>query len=104
TLYLVRGARSQSKDVLGWMKKKDVSKHTHQGVTKRPGAMKIKGTGKATSKAGGGHKDTVHKPMKKHQGKTLHVNLTEKVGKNTWYRGKIDVKGSNIWIHESSRE
>src|SRR5699024_3180969 len=70
TFYLLSRSPSPSKDVLRWMKKKDVSKHTHQGVTKRPGAIKIK----------------------------------EKVGKNTWYRGKIDRKGSNIWLHKSKLE
>src|SRR5699024_11291570 len=37
--------------------------------------------------------------MSKYKGEILHVNLTEKVGNNTWYRGKINDEGKNIWLH-----
>src|SRR5699024_9130089 len=43
----------------------------------------------------------VHKSLKNFEDTTLHVNLTEKVGKNTWYRGKINNQGENVWVHSS---
>src|SRR5699024_11230099 len=29
------------------------------------------------------------------------LNLTEKVGNNTWYRGKINGEGQNVWLHSN---
>src|SRR5699024_12523785 len=52
-------------------------------------------------KAWGGDKDAVHKSLKNFEDTILHVNLTEKVGKNTWYRGKINNQGENVWVHSS---
>src|SRR5699024_4878665 len=35
------------------------------------------------------------------KGTDFHVNLTETVGDNIWYRGKCNGSGSNFWIHEN---
>src|SRR5690625_288196 len=101
TYYLLSDQPSATKGVVGWMKASDVSTHSHTGVTKKSNELLLNGKGKATSKAWGGDKDAVHKSLKNFEDTTLHVNLTEKVGKNTWYRGKINNQGENVWVHSS---
>src|SRR5690625_3999424 len=34
-------------------------------------------------------------------GYIFNINLKEKVGKNTWYREKINSIGQNVWLHSS---
>src|SRR5699024_2977163 len=101
TYYLLSRSPSASKNVVGWMNAKDLETHKHQGVSRESHQMIIKGTGRATSKAWGGSKDVVHQSLSKYKNKKLHVNLTEKVGNNTWYRGKINGSGQNVWLHEN---
>src|SRR5699024_6389691 len=104
TLYLLSTSPSATKDTLGWMNAKDVDSRTHKTVTKTAKQLTIKGTGKATSKAWGGSKDAVHTSMKSFKGNSFNVNLTEKVGNNTWYRGKVNGKGKNVWLHSSQTQ
>src|SRR5699024_11119241 len=101
TYYLLSTNPSATTGVVGWAKSTDLSTHDHKGVDKIAKVFTIKGTGKATSKAWGGKQDEVHSTLTSHKGSLFQVNLTEKVGKNTWYRGKINGKGSNVWIHSS---
>src|SRR5690625_4718244 len=101
TYYLLSRSPSASKNVVGWMNAKDLETHKHQGVSRESHQMIIKGTGRATSKAWGGSKDVVHQSLSKYKNKKLHVTLTEKVGNNTWYRGKINGSGQNVWLHEN---
>src|SRR5699024_782675 len=58
--YLLSTSPSATNKDLVCMKAKDISTHSHKGHSKTPRALKIKGTDKATSKAWGGGKDTVH--------------------------------------------
>src|SRR5699024_3960454 len=37
--------------------------------------------------------------LSKYAGETFKVHLTEKVGNNTWYRGKLD--GKTVWLHSN---
>src|SRR5699024_11017347 len=37
--------------------------------------------------------------LSKYKGETFKVHLTEKVGNNTWYRGKLD--GKTVWLHSN---
>src|SRR5699024_3572652 len=101
TYYLLSKNPSATTGVVGWAKSTDLSTHDHKGVDKIAKVFTIKGTGKATSKAWGGKQDEVHSTLTSHKGSLFQVNLTEKVGENTWYRGKINGKGSNVWIHSS---
>ncbi|WP_368653167.1 GW dipeptide domain-containing protein [Ornithinibacillus sp. 4-3] len=97
TFYLMSTEPSATKGVVGWVNAKDVSTHTHTGVDKHQKVLTIKGNGKATTKAWGGSKDTVYGNMNKYKGQSFRVNLTEKVGNNTWYRGDLD--GKRVWLH-----
>src|SRR5699024_3394876 len=99
--YLLSTNPSATTGVVGWVKAKDLSTHDHKGVDKKSKTFYLNGNGKATSKAWGGKKDQIHSDLTKQKHKRFVVNLTEKVGQNTWYRGKIDGKGNNVWVHSS---
>ena len=101
TYYLISTNPSATKGVIGWVKSADLTTHTHVGVDKKAKTFYIKGNGKTTTKAWGGSKDTVHANLSGYKNKAFQVNLTEKVGSNIWYRGKIDGKGNNVWVHSS---
>src|SRR5699024_1642905 len=58
----------------------------------------ITGEGNAYAKAWGGSKDLVY-DLSEHRNETFKVHLTEKVGNNIWYRGKLD--GKTVWVHNS---
>src|SRR5690625_3943596 len=97
--YLISIQPSSSKGVVGWVKASDLSSHRHVGVDKTAKTLYFKGTGSAYSKAWGGAKDLVHSNMSQYAGQEFKVNLTEKVGNNTWYRGMFN--GKRIWLHSS---
>src|SRR5699024_11488261 len=59
----------------------------------------VKGNGNARSKAWGAKKDHVYSDLSKYAGEIFEVHLTEKVGNNTWYRGKLD--GKTVWLHSN---
>src|SRR5699024_8684686 len=99
TYYLISLEPSSTKGVIGWVKAEDMSTHKHVTVDKDDKTLYFTGEGKAYSKAWGGSKDLVYEDMTDFAGAKFHVNLTEKVGNNTWYRGTLD--GKTIWLHES---
>src|SRR5690625_2928651 len=96
--YLISTQPSSTKGTVGWVKSSDLSTHPHTRVDKDSKVFYVKGTGKAYSKAWGGSKDLVYN-LSKLKGEVFQVHMTEKVGKNTWYRGKL--KGKTVWVHES---
>src|SRR5690625_3009471 len=94
--YLISTSPSSVNGVVGWVKVEDLSYHDHVGVDKKAKTFYIKGNGKAYTKAWGGSKNLVY-DLSNYKGELFNVHLTEKVGKNTWYRGKIN--GKTVWIH-----
>lgn len=96
--YLISKRASSTKGTVGWVKSQDLLTHTHVGVDKKKKTFKIKGAGKAYDTAWGGNKNLVYN-LSNYKGQTFNVHLTEKVGKNTWYRGKLD--GKTVWMHSS---
>ncbi|ASK62143.1 mannosyl-glycoprotein endo-beta-N-acetylglucosamidase [Virgibacillus phasianinus] len=99
TYYLISLEPSRINGVVGWVKAKDMSTYTHTGIDSKTKTFYIKGTGSAYSKAWGGSKDLVYSDMKKFEDQKFTVYLTEAVGNNTWYRGKLN--GQIIWLHEA---
>ncbi|WP_117168450.1 GW dipeptide domain-containing protein [Paraliobacillus sediminis] len=99
SFYLISEQPSSVSGIVGWVKAKDMSTHTHLGIDKENKKLKIKGTGKAYSKAWGGSKDIVYQSLSNYEEQTFNVNLTESVGNNTWYRGTLN--GKIIWIHSA---
>lgn len=100
TYYKISKRPSATKGVVGWVKSSDMSVHDHKGVDKDHKTFYIKGNLNAYSKAWGGSKDLVY-DLSDYQYEMFDVNLTETVGKNTWYRGKVNGAGQNVWIHSS---
>lgn len=97
--YLISKAPSSSKGVVGWVKAKDLSTHSHSGYSKNSKVFYIKGSGSAYKKAWGGSKDVVYKRLSSNKNKVFRVHLAEKVGNNIWYRGSLN--GKVVWIHSS---
>ncbi|SDM54904.1 GW dipeptide domain-containing protein [Sediminibacillus halophilus] len=97
--YLISTQPSSKKGIIGWVKPKDMVTNPHKGLDSKSKTFYIKGTGSAYSKAWGGSKDLVFKNLSEHKGAEFKVNLTETVGNNTWYRGKLD--GKTAWLHSS---
>ncbi|WP_139892146.1 N-acetylglucosaminidase [Bacillus sp. D386] len=99
TYYLISTKPSSVNGVIGWVNASDLKSYTHVGVDKNTKTLYIKGTGKAYSKAWGGSKDIVYSSLSSYKNSEFAVNLTEKVGNNTWYRGILG--GKTVWIHSS---
>ncbi|SDC05532.1 bifunctional autolysin [Terribacillus halophilus] len=97
--YLISYAPSRTKDVVGWVKAEQISVHAHTGVSKKAQTLYVTGSGKSYDKAWGGSKNLVSSNLSSASGKPFYVNLTEKVGNNTWYRGKLD--GKQMWLHSA---
>src|SRR5699024_5609934 len=85
--------------IVGWVKSEDVESFDHKSVDKKSKTFYVKGNGNARSKAWGAKKDHVYSDLSKYAGETFKVHLTEKVGNNTWYRGKLD--GKTVWLHSN---
>ncbi|MFK3936154.1 N-acetylglucosaminidase [Alkalihalobacillus sp. NPDC078783] len=90
TYYLISTQPSATKGTVGWVKSSDIRSYAHSTTNKNKTTLYVKGTGKAYTKAWGGSKDEAYSDLTSHKGKKLEVNLTEKVGNDTWYRGKLD--------------
>src|SRR5699024_1117646 len=97
--YLISKQPSSKDGVVGWVNSDDLKYYTHKGVDKKSKTFYLNGKGSARARAWGAER--IHSSLSAYAGETLQVNLTEKVGKNTWYRGKINGKGQNVWIHSS---
>src|SRR5690625_811358 len=96
--YLISNKPSSVNGIVGWVRSDDLSTHNHVGVDKDKKTFYVKGTGKAYDKAWGGSKNLVYN-LADHKNEKFEVHLTEKVGNNTWYRGKLD--GKTVWMHSS---
>ena len=97
--YLISQSPSSTRGVVGWVKATDLSTHSHVGMDRKAKTLYLKGNGSAYTKAWGGQKNLVFESLTDLKGKVLAVNLTEKVGGNTWYRGVLN--GKTVWIHEA---
>ncbi|MCJ0929619.1 GW dipeptide domain-containing protein [Virgibacillus halodenitrificans] len=97
--YLISTEPSSKYGVVGWVEASDISIHEHKGVDNKSKTYYLKGTGSAYSKAWGGVKDVIHRDLSRFKHREFKVNLTEKVGNNTWYRGEFN--DQEIWLHSS---
>lgn len=97
--YLLSTQPSSERGVLGWVKATDLTTHPHVEIDKEAKTFIVKGTGSGYSKAWGGKKDFVFENLSEYVNQYFQVNLTEKVGNDIWYRGKLGDK--TVWIHSS---
>ncbi|WP_077623405.1 GW dipeptide domain-containing protein [Sediminibacillus massiliensis] len=99
TYYLVSTKPSSVNGVVGWTEAGDMVTYSHTTADSKSKTFYIKGTGSAYSKAWGGAKDLVYRDLSSFSNQLFSVNLTEKVGNNTWYRGTLN--GKTLWLHEA---
>ncbi|MFS0561718.1 GW dipeptide domain-containing protein [Terribacillus sp. 179-K 1B1 HS] len=100
--YLISKQPSSKNGLVGWVKASDMDAHPHVTTDKEAKTLVVKGSGKAYTKAWGGKKDLVFDDLSSKKGQLLQVNLTEKVGDNTWYRGML--AGKEVFIHSTYLE
>src|SRR5699024_5899341 len=103
-MYYQMSLNAKATNNLSWIKASDVKALKHTLINKTSEKKSIKGNGKGTRMARGGKQDTIHASMASHKGKTFHVNMKEAVGNGTWYRGKIEGKGANVWLKSNQVE
>lgn len=97
--YLLSYSPSAIKDVIGWMKAKDLSVHRHVIVDHDPKTFLIKGVGKAYDMPWGGKKNCIFDDLSKFKNKEFKIIQTDLVGRNVWYRGYLENK--LVWIHQN---
>lgn len=97
TYYLLSEQPSSVTGVVGWVKSADLTSNPHSTLDSKAKTLYISGQGSAYSKPWGSIKDTIYKDLAKYKGKEFKIDLTEKVGNNTWYRGSL--AGKKVWIH-----
>ncbi|MDR7239575.1 GW dipeptide domain-containing protein [Neobacillus drentensis] len=96
TYYLISNQPSSVTGVIGWVKSADLTNYSHTTSDKNAKTMYFTGKGSAYSKPWGSTKDIIFKDLLKNKNQAIKVNLTEKVGSNTWYRGSL--AGKTVWI------
>ena len=99
TYYLISRNPSSTQGVIGWVKSTDLNTNTHAGVDRTAKTYYVKGTGGAYTKAWGGNKNIAFGSLSQLKNEEFKVNLTERVGNNTWYRGTLS--GKTVWLHSS---
>ncbi|PAV31682.1 hypothetical protein CIL05_01150 [Virgibacillus profundi] len=97
TFYLLSESPSAEKDVIGWMKSTDLSIHQNVEIDEDPKSLYLNGEGSGFSRPWGGKNNIVYGDLKPYKNKEFPVNKTEKVGRNIWYRGKLNDK--EMWIN-----
>ncbi|WP_326480878.1 teichoic acids export ABC transporter ATP-binding subunit TagH [Virgibacillus halodenitrificans] len=100
TYYLLSECPSAEREILGWMKKSDLSLHLHLVIDEDMKTLKLNGEGSAYTKPWGGKNDLVYGNLGQFKGENISIDRTEKVGNNVWYRGKL--QNERIWIHSNS--
>jgi len=100
TFYLISTKPSSTNGTIGWVNKKDIITYAHKSVDNKEKTFYFKGKGAAYNRAWGGSKNKIwsNSDFAKVEGKAFKVHKTEKVGNNTWYRGKYN--GQTLWIHD----
>lgn len=94
TYYRISNKRNSS--VVGWIKAEDIRSQSHTRVDSKNKSFFLDGTGWAYSDPWGGKKDVIYNDLSQFKEVLFEVNLTEKVGDYTWYRGTLD--GKTVWI------
>ncbi|WP_240510087.1 SH3-like domain-containing protein [Virgibacillus profundi] len=79
------------------MKSTDLSIHQNVEIDEDPKSLYLNGEGSGFSRPWGGKNNIVYGDLKPYKNKEFPVNKTEKVGRNIWYRGKLNDK--EMWIN-----
>lgn len=99
TYYLLSTQPSSTSGVIGWVKLSNVQVLAHTTISSQKKTLYVNGTGKAYRKAWGGTKEVIYHEMSKYSNLEFKVDLTETVGKMTWYRGTVN--GVKMWLQSN---
>ncbi|WP_121616241.1 teichoic acids export ABC transporter ATP-binding subunit TagH [Virgibacillus halodenitrificans] len=99
TYYLLSKSPSSKEDTIGWMKSSDLKVHSHICIDEDERIFLSNGRGRSYTKPWGAENNIVLKEMKGVKGEVFEANKTDKVGKNVWYRGKL--QGREMWLHRN---
>ncbi|MFP7200032.1 N-acetylglucosaminidase [Lysinibacillus halotolerans] len=99
TFYLMSTQPSSTSGVVGWVKSSNVQVLAHATISGQKKTLYVKGNGRAYRKAWGGTKDVIYNEMSKYSNLEFKVDLTETVGKMTWYRGTVN--GVKMWLQSN---
>ncbi|MEH7076670.1 peptidoglycan recognition protein family protein [Neobacillus drentensis] len=97
TFYLISSQPSSVTGVIGWVKSSDMTSYSHTTYDNKAKTMYLTGKGSAYNNPWGSWKNLVFKDLSKNKNQEFKINLTEKVGTGTWYRGSL--AGKTVWIN-----
>jgi mannosyl-glycoprotein endo-beta-N-acetylglucosaminidase len=100
TYYLLSKEPSSTTGLVGWVRSSDIDTETHVTVDSNSKIYHITGDGQAYSKAWGNKGDIVFSDLGELKYHTFEVDLTEKVGNETWYRGMLD--GKKVFVNSEN--
>lgn len=96
TYYLISKQPSSVSGVVGWVNSSDLNNYSYTSYDKKIKTLYFTGQGIAYIKPWGSTKDIIFTDLSKNKDQEFKINLTEKVGNNTWYRGSLG--GKTVWI------
>jgi len=97
--YLLSDKKSTKEGLIGWMKREHLQSYLHLEIDEDKKTVIFTGTGVAYKHPWGGKYYRVFNSLKAYEGMMFHINKTEKVGRNIWYRGRLD--DEDVWIHSN---
>ncbi|WP_175618866.1 N-acetylglucosaminidase [Virgibacillus halodenitrificans] len=95
--YLLSKEASSTSGIVGWIKKTDVTWHSREIVDWDKQTFYLEGSGKGYKRAWGGNKEIKLNDLSEYKGDLFTSTVTLKVGKQLWYRGKVN--DTTVWIH-----
>lgn len=91
--------RSQSGDIIGWVKDKSLAKQTLKFTINTKDSFTIDGTGKGYTRPNGKSRNILYTTMKPFAGDTFKPTSTAIIGNDTWYVGQLGTKTG--WVKAS---
>lgn len=98
--YLLSNKPSAKDGIIGWMKASDMSSHPYVAIDNDSKSFYIKGTGTGFDRPWGGKMNHVYTSLGSFENRQFEVSETQMVGKNIWYYGTLNGKGT--WIHDNN--
>lgn len=95
--YLLSTQPSSRSGVIGWAKASDIHHYIHVHIDTDQKTLYFMGSGLAYDNVWGGKENIAFYNLRSFKGQEFHVEKTDQVGKNIWYKGLIEDK--KVWIH-----
>ncbi|WP_010286956.1 GW dipeptide domain-containing protein [Kurthia massiliensis] len=92
--------RKKEDAAIGWVKEKSLKLQTFKYVTNSKKTFYVKNKGKGYSRPAGGTRNVIYSTLKPYKNDVFKSTAKAKVGKATWYIGKIGA--NSVWVKSSS--